>query len=126
RAEVRELVGRVVSFSPGRRLANTVTSARREADDLVVTLRDDVAIGLGRVAKVSGARIETRTNFIRGGVYVGATLYAANGVKLGRIQAEEETAFELEAPPPDGAVKEGDDVWIVAMGPGDAFEAPAL
>lgn len=126
-ADVRALIGRVVSFGPGRRLANTVVSARRDArENIVLTLRDDVAIGLGRVAKVTGARVETQTNFIRGAVYVGATLYAANGVVLGRIRAEEETAFELETPPPEGAVKAGDDVWVVAMGPGDAFEAPTI
>lgn len=119
------LIGRVVSFGAGRRLANTVVAAKRAGDDLMLTLKDDVRLGLGRVAGVDGKRVRMKTNFIRAGAYRGATLVRADGRAIGQVREAGDDWFELAEAPAAETIGANDEIWVLGMGAGDACEVPA-
>ena len=125
-AEAGALVGRVVHFGRDCRTANTVTAARLEGDELVLTLHDDVIVGLARVSAVSGVRLTTATHLILADAYAGAALYTATGRFEGRIKHVDSEGIDLVTPLTAGAVKAGEDVWIGDFAPGEPFFAPAL
>ncbi len=124
--EAAALVGRVVNFGRDCRTANTVTAARIDGDELVLTLRDDAAVGLARVSAVRGTRLTTKTHLILANAYAGASVYNAAGRGAGRIRQADSDGIDLVAAPAAGAVKANEDIWIGDFGPGEPFIAPAL
>lgn len=120
-------VGRVVTV--GNAIAHTtqtITAARRDGDELVLTAQDDLLAGLMRVTAVNGARLETRTRLPFAASYVGATVLDGQFRPIGRVRAADQDFLELDAPPAAGAALTGSDVWISSTGPGDTLELPAV
>ncbi|QYM77904.1 heparinase II/III-family protein [Horticoccus luteus] len=122
---VADLAGRIVSFGAGRRLANTVVGAKRAGGDVVLTLKDDVRLGLGQADGIAGKRVRMKTNFIRANAYRGATLMSAEGKHVGQVRAAGDDWFELAEAPAADWLGADTELWVVGMGAGDACEVPA-
>jgi hypothetical protein len=121
------LVGRVVTFSNGiARTAHEIKSARREGDDLVLELRDDLLEGILRVSAVEGDRLLTRTRLPFAASYVGATLLDDHYVSLGRVRSADQDHLVLAAAPAGAAGLVGRDAWVSSVGPGDILTLPSM
>lgn len=119
--------GRVVTLTNAHgQTAHTITTARRDETDDVLTTQDDVLVGLLRVTAVDGARLETRTRLPFAASYVGATVLDAQFRPIGRVAAADQDHLELDAPPAAPVALVNHNVWISSAGPGDTVHLPAL
>jgi hypothetical protein len=127
------LEGRVIHFRNDRhRTAHTVLSvAPPDADgaqgDLLLTLADDVLLGLAKVDAVQAGAVTTATALPLAPAYRGVTLaddmfrfqHAVRNVADGKIT--------FAAPLPDGhPLKPGGNVWLMDVGVGDVIEIPSV
>lgn len=121
------LVDRVATSSNAHgSTAHTITAVRRDGDELVLTVKDDLLAGRLRVTAVRGNRLETRTRLPFAPSYVGATVLDEQFQPIGRVRAADQDFLELEEIPGDAAALVGRDLWICSVGPGDDFELPAM
>ena len=117
--------GRIVSL--GNKLghtAHTITTARREGDELVLTTQDEVLEGRLRVAAVNGARLSTRTRLVFAASYIGASVLDEQFRFIGRVRAADQDYLELDAPVSPELV--GRDLWVSSAGPDDELTLPAM
>lgn len=124
------LAGRVVHFGNGlRRTSHPVEEASFDGEELVLRTRDELLIGRANVTGIEPDALVTNTAFLFAPVYRGtyvsdagfAGSYPLNGVddRAGKLA--------LAGPLPEGhGFAAGQDAWIVNVGPGDRFEAPAV
>ncbi|MDB6126490.1 MAG: bacterial Ig-like protein, partial [Verrucomicrobia bacterium] len=121
------LAGRVVSFGNGlARTAYEIKSARRDGEDLVLELRDDLLEGVLRVSAVKDRRIDTRTRLPFAASYVGAAVLDADFHVIGRVRAADQDHLELADAPVAGAGLVGHDLWVASVAPGDTLNVPSV
>ncbi len=124
--DLATLPGRVLHLSNAlRETVQTITAAHRDGDELVLTLKDDLRVGLIRVATASGASLTTNTAMHLAAIYRGTTL---------TNRADEPLATVTEAKPglitftaaPRTPITAGEDVWLVDAAIGETVRLPAL
>ncbi len=127
-AVARRLPGEVAFFSNDlRRTAHMIEEARVEAGKLVLTLRDDLLVGRARIRGVEGNRILTNTAFQFAPVYEGAYVMDKAFFTVFPLDRVAGDALQLcEALAENHPFQQGDDAWIVNVGPGDGFEVPGV
>lgn len=106
--------------------AFTIRSARLENGELVLETRDDLRVGLARVATASGSELTTKTPLYLSALYPGTMLTDHRFLPLGTVKTVKDGTVTLTAPPPARfPITPGDDVWFVALGFGDRITIPA-
>ncbi len=121
------LAGRVASFvAGGTPTANSVTAARWDGDELVVSLRDDLRLGLVSLTSVAPQRLETASKLILGRACLGAGLRNPAGRVVGRIRDTSDYAIVPQQPFAPDALRAGDELWLTQVEAGDRFEVPAV
>jgi hypothetical protein len=127
-ASPEEFIGRVVHFQNDlRRTEHTITSAKRDGDEIVLTASDDLIVGRARIDEVSDDALTTRTALPLAAVYRGTTLAGPRFEPLARVSHVDQGKIVLATPvAKEHSVARGEDVWLVNVGPGDRFELPAV
>jgi hypothetical protein len=127
-AKPEDFIGRVVHFRNDlRRTAHTVTSATRDGDDIILTASDDLLVGRARVDAVEDAALTTKTALPLAPIYRGVTLGGPGFQPLARVAEVSKGTITLAAPiAKEQRPSPGEDVWLINVGPGDAFELPAF
>ena len=127
-ARPEDFTGRVVHFRNDlRQTAHTITSAKRDGDEIVLTASDDLLIGRARVDEVQGETLATRTALPLAPIYRGTVLASATRQPLARVAEVRKGKIVLTASmPEDRRPAAGQDVWLINVGPGDNFELPAV
>ncbi|HRJ47677.1 MAG TPA: heparinase II/III family protein, partial [Opitutaceae bacterium] len=120
------LAGRIVHFGPERTTANSIASARVEAGELILTLRDDVITGCVRLRAVAPGRLDTASRLMLAATYAGHGLRNAAGRFVGRVRAAGDDWIEPAAPLAAGDLSPGEDVLVTLTSPGDRCEFPAV
>lgn len=120
------LIGRVMTLSnPLRNTAHTIAAARVEGRELVLTTKDDLRVGLIRVATASPTALTTKNSLLLAATYHGATLADQHLKPLGRIREVQDGTVTLDTDLPAGTtVKPGEDAWFLDLGPGDRIHIP--
>ena len=120
------LEGRVLHISNSLRdTAETITAARREGDRLWLTVKDDLRVGLVRVSAVDGNRVLTRSGLRIFGAYRGVTVCDRTDRPLATVSAATDASLTLSADP-RGAIKAGEDVWLIDGAVGETVSLPAI
>lgn len=127
-AQPEEFVGRIVHFhNDFRRTAHTISSARRQGEQIVLTASDDLLVGRARVDEMKGDAVATSTALPLAPIYRGVTLASASFEPIARVAEVVMGKIMLATPiAQQHHPAAGDDVWLVNVGPGDAFELPAV
>lgn len=123
------LVGRVVHFSNDRhRTAHMIASAKIQENNLILTLRDDMLVGVAQLDKVTPDQLHTSTALPLYPCYRGTTLtdelFHAN-ILVDRIDSQGNIK-PLNKLPDDHSLKAGDRVWLMDVGVGDRAEIPFI
>lgn len=120
-------VGRTLRVENAQhRDAFTIRSARIEDGDLVLETRDDLRVGLARVATAGGSELTTKTPLYLSALYPGTMLTDRRFLPLGTVKAVKDGTITLTADASSRfPVKPGDDVWFIALGFGDRITIPA-
>ncbi|MBS0633469.1 MAG: heparinase II/III family protein [Verrucomicrobia bacterium] len=106
--------------------AFTIRSARLENGELVLETRDDLRVGLARVATASGSELTTKTPLYLAALYPGTMLTDRRFLPLGTVKTVKDGTVTLATPPPaQFPITPGDDVWFIALGFGDRITIPA-
>ena len=121
------LPGRVLHLSnPLRDTVQTITAATREGDDLVLTVKDDLRVGLVHVSSVEGAVVHSKTALRIFQIYRGTTLCNKADQPLGTVlEAKDDGTLTLTAPP-TARIASGVDVWLVDGAVGESVRLPAI
>ncbi len=120
------LAGRVIQLSNSLRdTVQTITSARREGDELVLTVKDDLRVSLVHVSAVEGTKLSTKTALHLAPNYRGTTLCDRADRPLATVAEAGADSLTLTAPP-STAPKAGDDVWLVDAAVGETVRLPAV
>jgi hypothetical protein len=122
----QSLVGRVVHFiNPIRRTAHTIKTATLKEDELTLTMRDELLVGLVRIDKVSPNELTSQTAMPLDRTYRGATVANADFSFARRVRSVGGGKIELAEPLPlENPFKAGEDVWLVNVGAGEDFVVP--
>ncbi|MEO6873441.1 MAG: heparinase II/III family protein [Opitutaceae bacterium] len=125
--DLATLTGRVLHLSnPLRQTVQTITAATREGDELVLTLKDDLRVGLVRVDSVEGATVNSKTALRIFAIYRGTTLCNRADQPLATVlEAKDSGQLTLTAPP-TGKITPGEDVWMVDGAVGETVTLPAI
>ena len=124
--EVSHWAGRVLQLSNSlRETAETITAARRDGDQVWLTLKDDLRVGLVRVGSVAGARVGTKSGLRIFGIYRGVTVCSRADAPLATVAQATEDSLTLTAPAP-GQIAAGEDVWLVDGAVGETVRLPAI
>jgi hypothetical protein len=107
--------------------AFTIRSARIEDGELLLETKDDLRVGLARVATAEASQFTTKTALYLSALYPGTMLTNRNFRPLGTVTSCKDGTITLAAPRPLlFPVNPGDDVWFVALGFGDRIRIPAV
>jgi hypothetical protein len=121
------LPGRVLHLSnPLRQTVQTITAATREGDDLVLTVKDDLKVGLVHVDSVEGNIVHSKTALRIFRVYAGTTLCNHAGQALGTVAEAKDSGELTLTAPPTGKIAPGEDVWLVDGAVGETVRLPAV
>ena len=121
------LPGRVLHLSSSlRQTVHTITAAQREGDELVLTVKDDLRVGLIHVDSVEGATVHSKTALRIFPVYRGTTLCNAAGVALGTVLEAKGSGDLTLTAPPTGKITPGEDLWLVDAAVGEQVRLPAV
>ncbi len=123
------LVGRVIHFSNARhRTAHTIATAKIEANNLVLTLDDDILVGVAKLDKVEVQQLHTSTALPLYPSYRGTTLtdelFHAS-LLVDHVDHDGNIKL-LKKLPDDHSIKAGDRVWLMDVGVGDRAEIPFI
>ncbi len=123
-----KLVGRTLCVENAfHRDAFTIRSARIEDGELLLETKDDLRVGLARIATAEPAQLTTKTPLYLSALYRGTMLTDRRFLPLGTVTACKDGAIALAAPRPAlFPVNPGDDVWFIALGFGDRVRIPAV
>lgn len=120
------LIGRVIHLAnPQRETVHTVTGAAVENGELVLTLKDDLRVGLFRVAAADGRTLKTNTTLLLAGAYRGVTVCTADDRPLATVTEVKDGVLTLTAPPAT-APAPGTDLWLVDAAVGETVRLPAV
>jgi hypothetical protein len=124
----RSLIGRVVHFVNDRhRTAHTIRTVERDGDRVILSLADDLLVGVAKLDAVDDAHtLSTSTALPLAAAYRGTTLsddlfrtaLPVKSVAGGKI------ALAGDGVAPGSGIKPGDTVWFLDAGPGDRVEIP--
>jgi len=122
------LAGRVVHFENDlHRTAHPVVSASLDGSDLVLTTRDDLLVGRAHLTGIEADALVTDTAFIFEPEYCGTSVTDAGFAGYHVISQVGDGRIRMATPlGEEHGLVEGQDVWLVNVGPGDRFEAPAV
>ncbi len=125
--DLTTLPGRVLHLSnPLRDTVQTIIAATREGDDLVLTVKDDLRVGLVHVSSVEGATVHSKTALRIFAIYRGTTLCNRAGQPLATVlEAKDDGTLTLAAPP-TAKIAPGEDVWLVDGAVGETVRLPAI
>ncbi len=121
-----QLPGRVLQLSnPLRDTVQTITRAEQAGDELVLTVKDDLRVGLVHVSAVEGATLTTKTALHLAPLYRGVTLCTRADQPLATVIEAKAGQLTLAAPP-TGKIAAGEDVWLVDAAVGETVRLPAI
>ena len=125
--DLAALPGRVLHLSnPLRDTVQTITAASREGDDLVLTVKDDLRVGLLHVDSVEGTTVHSKTALRIFQIYRGTTLCNRADQPLATVlEAKDDGQLTLTAPP-TGKIAPGEDVWMIDGAVGETVRLPAI
>lgn len=120
------LVGRVIHLAnPLRETVHTITAATCKNDALLLTLKDDLRVGLLRVAASEGNTIKTNTTLLLAGAYRGVTVCSRDDQPLATVTEVKDGVITLTAPLAT-APAPGTDLWLVDTAVGETVRLPAV
>ena len=121
------LPGRVLHLSnPLRDTVQTITAVQPAGDELIITVKDDLRVGLVHVSAVEGATVLSHTALRLFAIYRGTTLCnRANQPLATVLEAKDDGRLTLTAPP-TGRISPGEDVWLVDAALGETVRLPAV
>lgn len=125
----QDLVGRIVHFRNNRhRTAHPVRAAERQADgSVLLTLADDIRVGLAKVGGVAEAEIATSTALPLDVTYRGATLSDEQARFQHPVKSVGGGKIVLDRPlPKEHPIVSGGVVWLLDVGVGDAVELAGI
>ena len=109
-----------------RKTVQSVTAATHDGDELMLTVKDDLRVGLVHVDSVEGATIHSKTALRIFPIYRGTTLYNRADQPLGTVlEAKDSGELTLTAPP-TGKISPGEDLWMVDAAVGETLRLPAI
>jgi hypothetical protein len=125
--DLATLPGRVLHLSnPLRNTVQTITAAARDGDDLVLTVKDDLRVGLVHVDSVEGATVHSKTALRIFQIYRGTTLCNRADQPLATVlEAKDDGTLTLTAPA-TGKIAPSDDVWLVDAAVGETVRLSAI
>jgi hypothetical protein len=125
--DLASLPGRVLHLSnPLRDTVQTITAATRDGDELVLTVKDDLRVGLLHVDSVEGTTVHSKTALRIFQIYRGTTLCNRVDQSLATVlEAKDDGTLTLTAPA-TGKIAPGDDVWLVDAAVGETVRLPAI
>ena len=125
--DLTTLPGRVLHLSNSLRdTVQTITAATREGDDLVLTVKDDLRVGLLHVDSVEGTAVHSKTALRLFAIYRGTTLCNKADQPLATIlEAKDSGELTLTAPP-TGKISPGEDVWMIDAAVGETVRLSAI
>lgn len=125
--DLAALPGRVLHVSnPLRETVQTITAATRDGDELVLTVKDDLRVGLVHVDSVEDATVHSETALRLFAIYRGTTLCNRADQPLATVlEAKDDGQLTLTAPP-TGQIAPGEDVWMVDGAVGETVRLPAI
>lgn len=107
--------------------AFTIRSAHIEDGELLLETKDDLRVGLARLATAEASELTTKTALYLSALYPGTMLTNRNFRPLGTVADCKDGVIKLAAPRPAlFPVGPGDDVWFIALGFGDRVTIPAV
>jgi hypothetical protein len=125
--DLATLPGRVLHLSnPLRDTVQTITAATREGDDLVLTVKDDLRVGLLHVDSVEGTAVHSKTALRLFAIYRGTTLCNKADQPLATILEAKDTGELTLTAPPTAKIAPGEDVWMVDAAVGETVNLPAI
>jgi hypothetical protein len=125
--DLATLPGRVLHLSNSLRdTVQTITAATRDGDELVLTVKDDLRVGLLHVDSVEGTTVHSRTALRIFQIYRGTTLCNRADKPLATVlEAKDDGTLTLTAAP-TGSISPSDDVWLVDAAVGETVRLPAI
>ena len=122
------LVGRTLCVENAfHRDAFTIRSACIEDGELLLETKDDLRVGLARVATADASQLTTKTALYLSALYPGTMLTDRRFLPLGTVADCKDGVIKLATTRPAlFPVKPGDDVWFIALGFGDRVTIPAV
>ena len=125
--DLTTLPGRVLHLSNSLRdTVHTITAATREDDDLVLTVKDDLRVGLLHVDSVEGRLIHSKTALRLFAIYRGTTLCNRADQPLATVQEAKDTGELTLTAPPTGKISPGEDLWMIDAAVGETVRLPAI
>lgn len=123
-AVLKALEGSVVHFANNRRrTAHTISSAKMDGKDLLLTTRDDLLTGRARITESQPRLLTTPTPFEFAAIYTGAFVADSSLTEFAPVSLVDAKGIHLLEPL--NALVKDQDVWMVNVGPGDRLECPA-
>lgn len=124
--DLGSLPGRVIHLSNTlRRTPQTITAAERAGDELVLTLKDDLRVGLVRVGSIDGKKISTQTALHLAGVYRGTTVANRADEPLATVSEARDGELTLTTEP-SKKISAGDDIWLIDGAVGETVRLQAV
>lgn len=126
--KIESLAGRVVHFeNEWRRTAHPIADARREGDELVLTIADDLRVGRVHLTALKHAALTTDTGLPLAPIYRGVALFDDGDKPLATVRGVEKGSIALTQPlPTRHALQSGQNIWLVNIGPGDRLDVPPV
>ena len=123
--DLAALTGRVLELSNSlRQTVGTITAAQLDGDQVWLSLKDDLRVGLVHVHAIAGTHLSTGGLRIFGS-YRGVTVCNRVDQPLGTVAAATEDSLTLAAPP-CGKISAGDDVWLIDGAVGETVHLPGV
>jgi hypothetical protein len=107
-----------------RQTVGTITAAQLDGDQVWLSLKDDLRVGLVHVHAIAGTHLSTGGLRIFGS-YRGVTVCNRVDQPLGTVAAATEDSLTLAAPP-CGKISAGDDVWLIDGAVGETVHLPGV
>jgi heparinase II/III-like protein len=124
-AELGELTGRVLNLSNSlRQTVDTITAVQPDGDQVWLTLKDDLRVGLVHVHAIAGTHLSTGGLRIFGS-YRGVTVCNQADQPLATVATAAEDSLTLAAPPA-GKISPGEDLWLIDAAIGETIRLPGI
>ncbi|MDB6094358.1 MAG: hypothetical protein JWM32_1920 [Verrucomicrobia bacterium] len=124
--DLAALPGRVLHLSNSLRdTVQTIKAVERVGTELVITVKDDLRVGLVHVSSVEGIVITTKTAMHLAPIYRGVTLCDKGDQPLGTV-TEAKAGLLMLAAPATSEITRGEDVWLIDAAVGETVRLPAI